>query len=121
MHRFHYKGQELYCENVAVKKVAASVGTPFYLYSIQTFVDHFVKLQQAFKPANTTICFSMKANSNLTVLKALVNHGAGLDIVSGGELYRAKKVGVDPKKVVFASVGKTAKEIEDAIYKRLRK
>ncbi len=115
MHRFHYKGKELYCENVAVKKIAAQVGTPFYLYSIQTFLDHFLKLKKAFESVPTTICFSTKANSNLTVLKALVNHGAGLDIVSGGELSRAKRVGVDPQKIVFASVGKTLQEIETAI------
>lgn len=114
-HRFAYKGKELHCENVAVSKVAAAVGTPFYLYSVNTFLDHFHKLAKAFKPVPTTICFSMKANSNLTILKALVNNGAGLDIVSGGELVRAKKVGVDPQKIVFASVGKTVAEIEEAI------
>ena len=115
MHRFHYKGKELYCENVPVSRVAKEVGTPLYLYSVNTFLDHYHKLAKAFRPVPTTICFSMKANSNLTILKALVNAGAGLDIVSGGELVRAKKVGVDPKKVVFASVGKTAAEIEEAI------
>lgn len=115
MHRFEYKGKELYCESVPVSRVADSVGTPFYLYSVNTFLDHYNKLAKAFKSVPTTICFSMKANSNLTVLQALVNHGAGLDIVSGGELARAKKVGVDPKKIVFASVGKTVTEIEGAI------
>jgi diaminopimelate decarboxylase len=115
MHRFSYKHSELCAESVAVSRVAASVGTPFYLYSVNTFLDHYKKLADAFKSVPTTICFSMKANSNLTILKALVNHGAGLDIVSGGELARAKKVGVDPKKIVFASVGKTVAEIEEAI------
>lgn len=115
MHRFQYKGRELYCESVPVSRVAASVGTPFYLYSVNTFLDHYRKLAHAFRSVPTLICFSMKANSNLTILKALVNDGAGLDIVSGGELYRAKKVGVNPKKIVFASVGKTVSEIEEAI------
>jgi len=115
VHRFEYKGKELYCEGVPVARVAASVGTPFYLYSVNTFLDHYNKLAKAFSSIPTTICFSMKANSNLTILQALVNHGAGLDIVSGGELARAKKVGVDPKKIVFASVGKTVAEIEDAV------
>ena len=115
MHRFEYKHKELYCESAAVSKIAQKTGTPFYLYSIGTFLDHFLKLKKAFQPAEPLICFSMKANSNLTVLKALVAHGSGLDIVSGGELYRAKKVGVDPKKIVFASVGKTEEEIEAAI------
>ena len=115
MHRFQYRGRELYCESVPVSRIAAKVGTPFYLYSIQTFLDHYLKLKKAFASVETLICFSMKANSNLTVLKSLVNHGAGLDIVSGGELFRAKKVGVAPQKIVFASVGKTAAEIEEAI------
>ncbi len=115
MHRFHHRRNELHCETAPVSKIAKAVGTPFYLYSIGTFLDHFFKLKKAFAPANPLICFSMKANSNLTVLKALVRHGSGLDIVSGGELYRAKKVGVDPKKIVFASVGKTREEIEAAI------
>lgn len=115
MHRFEYKKNQLHAENVPVARIAGAVGTPFYLYSIGTFLDHYLKLKHAFRTVDTTICFSMKANSNLTVLKALVNHGSGLDIVSGGELVRAKKVGVDPKKVVYASVGKTETEIEEAI------
>lgn len=119
MHRFEYRGRELYCEDVPISKIAKAAGTPFYLYSIGTFLDHFLKLKEAFKPANALICFSVKANSNLTVLKALVAKGSGLDIVSGGELYRAKKVGVDPQKIVFASVGKTEVEIEAAIRARI--
>ena len=115
MHRFQYKAKELYCEGVGVSKIARAVGTPFYLYSIGTFLDHFLRLKEAFKTADPLICFSMKANSNLTVLKALVKRGAGLDIVSGGELFRAKKVAVDPQKIVYASVGKTEIEIEEAV------
>lgn len=115
MHRFAYKGKYLCCEETPVWRVALQVGTPFYLYSIGTFMDHFFKLKKAFSPVDPLICFSTKANSNLTVLKALVNQGSGLDIVSRGELFRAKKVGVDPAKVVFASVGKTELEIEEAI------
>lgn len=119
MHRFEYKGKEFYCEETPIAKIAKEVGTPFYLYSIGTFLDHYLKLKKAFKPANALICFSMKANSNLTVLKALVKNGSGLDIVSGGELYRAKKVGVDPQKIVFASVGKRVEEIEEAIRSKI--
>lgn len=115
MHRFQYRGKELYCEDVPVSRIAAEVGTPFYLYSIGTFLDHFHKLREAFRAADPLICFAMKANSNLTVLRSLVRQGAGLDIVSGGELYRARRVGADPKKIVFASVGKTEEEIEQAI------
>ncbi len=119
MHRFQYKGKELYCEETPVSRVAKEIGTPFYLYSIGTFLDHYLKLKKAFEPANPLICFSMKANSNLTVLKALVEKGSGLDIVSGGELFRAKKVGVDPQKIVYASVGKTEAEIEEAIRSKI--
>lgn len=115
MHRFSFKKNELYCEEAAVARIAKTVGTPFYLYSMGTFLDHFLKLKEAFKEINALICYSMKSNSNLTILKKLVSSGAGLDIVSGGELFRAKKVGVNPKKVVFASVGKSEEEITDAI------
>lgn len=115
MHDFHYQGKELFCENVRVKDVVEKVGTPFYLYSHKTIVDHYTKIERAFKSTRPLICYSMKANSNLAVLKALVKKGAGLDIVSGGELFRAQKVGVDPQKIVYAGVGKSRKEIEDAI------
>lgn len=115
MHRFRYKGKELYCEDVAVSKIAKAVGTPFYLYSVSTFTDHLRRLKDAFRQMDPIICFSVKANSNLTLLKALVREGSGLDIVSGGELVRALKAGVDPKKIVYASVGKTEKEIEAAV------
>lgn len=119
MHRFEYRKNQFYAENVPVAKIAAKVGTPCYIYSIGTFLDHFLKLRDAFKPLNPLICFSMKANSNLTVLKALVNQGSGLDIVSGGELERAKRVGVAADKIVYASVGKSEAEIEEAIRSKI--
>lgn len=115
MHEFAYKNNRLYCEDIKVEDLAREFGTPLYIYSYHTLVSHFLKLEQAFKPINPLICYSVKANSNLAVLRALVNKGAGLDIVSGGELYRALKVGCSPKKIVYASVGKTEKEIEEAI------
>ncbi len=115
MHEFKYKDNILYCEDVRVSDIAKKVGTPFYLYSYQTIVDHFRKLKDAFKEMDPLICFSMKSNSNLAVCKALLNIGAGLDIVSGGELYKAMKIGADPKKIVYASVGKKKEEIEKAI------
>lgn len=115
MHDFHYVGNELYCEKVRVKDIAEKVGTPAYIYSYKTFTDHLAKIQKAFKSVKPLICYSMKANSNLAILKALVAKGSGLDIVSGGELYRAKKVGCPPEKIVYAGVGKTEQEIEDAI------
>lgn len=115
MHRFKYKGQELYCEDTPVTRIARAVGTPFYLYSIGTVMDHYLKLKRAFAGLDCLICYSMKSNSNLTLLRKLVAAGAGLDIVSGGELYKAKKVGADPKKIVYASVGKTEAEVAAAV------
>lgn len=115
MHDFFYKGNELYCEQVRVRDIVKQVGTPVYIYSYKTFTDHLSKIQKAFKSVKPVICYSMKANSNLAVLKALVSKGAGLDIVSGGELYRAKKAGCPPEKIVYAGVGKTEAEIEEAI------
>lgn len=115
MHEFRYKGNNLYCENIRVDKIAKSVETPFYLYSYKTLIGHYQKLKNAFKEINPLICFSMKANSNLAVCRALVNEGAGLDIVSGGELYRAKKCGVNAKKIVYAGIGKNEEEIKAAI------
>lgn len=115
MHEFKYRGNELYCEDVNISHIAASVGTPFYLYSYKTLLDHYNKLRDAFSPVRPLICFSVKSNSNLAVLRALVKNGAGLDIVSGGELYRARRVGADLKKIVYAGVGKRRDEIEDAV------
>ncbi len=115
MHEFRYKHNDLYCESVGVASVAEKVGTPFYLYSHYTLVDHYKKIKRAFSSVDPLICFSMKANSNLAVCRTLTKEGAGLDIVSGGELYKALKLGVDPKKIVFAGIGKSRQEIEDAI------
>lgn len=115
MHDFNYIKNELYCEKVKIADIVEKVGTPAYIYSKKTFVDHLKKIQTAFRDINPVICYSMKANSNLAILKTLVDHGSGLDIVSGGELYRARKVGCDPRKIVYAGVGKTDQEVEDAI------
>ena len=115
MHDFKYKNNHLYCEQVKVEDLAVKYGTPLYVYSHHTLIDHYIKLRKAFVQVFPLICYSVKANSNLAILKALVKRGAGLDIVSGGELFRALKVGCPPGKIVYASVGKTDKEIEDAI------
>jgi diaminopimelate decarboxylase len=115
MHEFTFKDNELYCEDLRVADIAKSIPTPFYLYSYRTLIDHYTKLETAFGELEPLICFSVKSNSNIAVLRALVKNGAGLDIVSGGELYRAKMAGVDPKKVVYAGVGKRRDEIEDAV------
>ncbi len=115
IHDFQYKSGTLHCEGVSVEAIARKTGTPVYIYSHKTLVDHVQKIREAFKEADPIICFAMKANSNLAVLKALVREGAGFDIVSGGELKKARLVGVDMKKVAFASVGKTDEEISEAI------
>ncbi|OGX06195.1 MAG: diaminopimelate decarboxylase [Omnitrophica bacterium RIFCSPLOWO2_12_FULL_50_11] len=115
MHDFHYKNRELYCESVQVKDVARKVGTPFYLYSYKTLTEHLEKLERAFRSMKPLICFSMKANSNLAVLRSLVRKGAGLDIVSGGELFRARKAVCPPARLVYAGVGKTNEEIEQGV------
>jgi diaminopimelate decarboxylase len=117
MHDFQFKNNELYCENVKVAQVAEAVGTPFYLYSHHTLVDHLTKIQKAFAPVDPIVCFAMKSNDNLAILKVLADHGAGFDIVSLGELKKALKVNADPKKIVFASVGKTQEEIAFALKK----
>lgn len=119
MHEFKNKGNYLYCEGIKVLDLARKFGTPLYVYSYHTLIDHFMKLKNAFQEINPLICYSVKANSNLAILKALVDKGAGLDIVSGGELLRAVKIGCPPEKIVYASVGKTDKEIEEAIRRRI--
>ncbi|MFH1552314.1 MAG: diaminopimelate decarboxylase [Candidatus Omnitrophota bacterium] len=119
MHEFHYKNSIFYCEDVPLTDIVKKYPTPFYLYSYSTLMDHFRKVEKAFKAVNPLICFSMKANSNLSICKALVTAGAGLDIVSGGELYKALKVGCPPEKIVYASVGKTEEEIKEAIHRNI--
>lgn len=115
MHHFQYKGDELYAEDVAVKDIVERVGTPVYIYSHATLERHYRAMDEAFASVPHTICYSMKANSNLAVLKTFFNLGGGVDIVSGGELYRALKAGVEPSKVVYSGVGKKDDEIEYAL------
>ncbi|MCK9615474.1 MAG: diaminopimelate decarboxylase [Candidatus Omnitrophica bacterium] len=115
MHEFKYKNNRLYCEGVSVEKLARKFGTPLYVYSYATLIDHYSKLKSAFRQINPLICYSVKANSNLSILKALVSKGAGLDIVSGGELFRAIKAGCPAERIVYASVGKTDGEIRVSI------
>lgn len=115
MHYFSFKKENLYCENIKVQDLTAKFGTPLYIYSSKTILGHFIKLRNAFSKLKPLICYSVKANSNLSILKLLTSAGAGLDIVSGGELYRARKVNCPGGKIVYASVGKTDREIKDAI------
>jgi diaminopimelate decarboxylase len=111
MDLFHYRKGRLWAEEVDVDRIAAEVGTPAYLYSKGTFVDHLHKMQQAYRELETTICFSVKACGNVHILRLMAEQGSGFDIVSGGELYRVLQAGGDPAQVVYAGVGKTDEEI----------
>jgi len=115
MNHFQYKGTELYAEEVSLKDIAARVGTPFYVYSHATLTRHFKAFDEAFAGVPHTICYSVKANSTQSVLRTFINLGGGVDIVSGGELYRSVKAGVNPQKVVYSGVGKKDDEIEYAL------
>ena len=115
MHDFHYVGHRLFCEGVAVESLVRRFGTPLYVYSEHTLSAHFVKLDQAMAPVPHLVCFAVKSNSNLSVLRALARLGSGFDIVSGGELRRVMAAGGDPRQCVFAGVGKTEAEIEFAL------
>ncbi len=115
MHHFTYMNNELHCEQVSLKRVAAAVDTPAYVYSRATVERHYKAFQRSFTQLDHLICFSMKACSNIAVLRLLANMGAGMDIVSGGELFRALKAGVDPGKIVYSGVGKKASEMDQAL------
>jgi diaminopimelate decarboxylase len=115
MHAFHYRDGKLYCEDVDLTLAAEQLGTPLYIYSAGTVLDHYARLDAALAPLDHLICYAVKANSNRAILKLLADAGAGFDIVSGGELFRALKAGADPAKCTFAGVGKTREEIDYAL------
>src|SRR5918994_809322 len=115
MHHFEYRNGEMFAESVPVRRLAKEVGTPAYVYSLATLKRHFRVFDQAFSKLPHIVCFSVKANSNIALLRAFAKEGSGFDIVSGGELYRALKAGADPKKIVFSGVGKKKEEIEYAL------
>ncbi len=115
MDYFNYKNGRLFAEQVDIEQIAKQVQTPCYVYSKGTFLDHLGKIQKAYSQIDTTVCYSVKACSNIHILRFMAAAGSGFDIVSGGELYRALKAGADPKKIVYASVGKTDKEIKEAL------
>src|SRR5262245_45298673 len=117
MHHFHYNRGKLYCENISIESLVKKYGTPLYIYSQKTLDDHFEKLDSALAPLDHLICYAVKANSNLAVMRTLANLGGGFDVVSEGELRRVIAAGGDPKKCVFAGVGKTEQEIEFALRK----
>jgi diaminopimelate decarboxylase len=115
MNNFHLVGEELWCENVALPSIARDVGTPVYIYSKASIVNNIELLMGAFESLNVQICFSVKSNSNISILRLMADRGIGADIVSGGELFRALKAGIGPKKIVYSGVGKTAPEIHYAL------
>ena len=115
MDYFNYKNGKLFAEGVDVRTIAAEVGTPVYIYSKATFKEHLQKIEEAYRELDTTICYSVKACSNITILKFMAEAGSGFDIVSGGELYRVLQAGGDPSRIVYAGVGKTDKEIIEAL------
>ncbi|OGQ51631.1 MAG: diaminopimelate decarboxylase [Deltaproteobacteria bacterium RIFCSPLOWO2_02_FULL_53_8] len=119
MHYFAYKSKRLCAEGVPLEKIATEVGTPVYVYSEKTLKRHYKAFDSAFSKAKRMICYSVKANSNLAILKTFSDMGSGFDIVSGGELYRALKVGADPSRIVFSGVGKRSDEIEYAVKSKI--
>ncbi|MDP6624926.1 MAG: diaminopimelate decarboxylase [Nitrospinota bacterium] len=115
MDDFQYHGQELFSEKIPVQEIAQKIGTPFYLYSYNTILNHLRVFKNAFKKVPHLICFAEKANSNIAILRIFIKEGGGFDIISGGELYRALQANADPQKIVFAGVGKTRDEIRYAL------
>lgn len=112
---FNYRNGELYCEGVPAERIAREVGTACYVYSKATFVHHFRQIRDAFAALNPTICYSVKSCGNINICRILAQEGSGFDVTSGGELFRALQAGGDPKKIIYAGVGKTDQEIADAI------
>lgn len=112
---FHYRDDTLYCEAVPVEALVATHGTPLYVYSSSTIVDRYREFDRAFASLDRLIAYSVKANGNLSVLRLLAGEGAGADIVSGGELFRARTAGVPPERIVFSGVGKTVTELAAAL------
>jgi len=120
VHAFGYREGKLHCEDVDLARVAEEFGTPLYVYSAGTVLDHYRRLDEALAPLDHLICYAVKANSNGAILKLLADAGAGFDIVSGGELFRVLKAGADPGKCTFAGVGKSREEIEYALEQRVK-
>lgn len=115
MDYFVYQKGNLFAENVNIETIAQQVGTPAYIYSKATFIEHLQKMQKAFSELDTTICYSVKACGNINILKFMAQAGSGFDVVSGGELFRVQQANGDTSKIVFAGVGKTDTEIIEAL------
>src|SRR5712671_7351027 len=115
MHHFAYRNGVLHAEAVNLDTLATQVGTPFYCYSTATLERHYKVFADAFADVNALVCYAMKANSNQAVIKTLAKLGSGADVVSGGELARARAAGVPPDKIMFSGIGKTAAELALAV------
>jgi diaminopimelate decarboxylase len=115
MHFFQYVDDELTCEGVPVRQICGDVGTPVFIYSRKTLERHFSVFTEAFLPVKHVVCYSMKACSNIAILRVFGSLGGGVDIVSGGELFRALKAGIDPAKIVYSGVGKKPSEMDEAL------
>jgi len=116
---FSWRGNDVYCEGVALQEIAARVGTPAYVYSSAAITGAYQKLDQALRQQPHTICYSVKANSNLSILRLLARLGSGFDIVSVGELFRLQRAGAETKSIVFSGVGKSREEIREALRARI--
>ncbi|MDX1564451.1 MAG: diaminopimelate decarboxylase, partial [Phycisphaeraceae bacterium] len=112
---FTYQNGRLFCEQTAATDLAEQFGTPLYVYSAQTFRHHYDLITKAFGPLDPLICYSIKSCGNVHILRLLAERGAGMDVVSGGELFRALEAGVPPEKIVYAGVGKTDEEIDESL------
>ena len=119
MSYIRYKNNNLFVENVSVRRLASKLSTPFYLYSEGNIIENYKSFSNNFEKSKPLICFSVKANSNIQILKVLKKMGSGADVVSGGELLKAIKSGIKPNKIVFSGVGKTEEEIRLAIKKNI--
>ena len=119
MSHFKYLKEKLFIENTSVLNIAKKNKTPFYLYSSKQIEENYINFSKIFKNVNPLICFAVKANTNLTIMKILGKLGSGADVVSGGELLKALKAGIKPNKIVFSGVGKTEEELELAIKNKI--
>ncbi len=119
MNGFPYRDGQFYCEDVPLAQVADEFGTPLWVYSKGYLIGRFREVQQAFAGVEPVICYSVKANANLSILKAMHEAGSSFDVVSGGELYRVQQAGADLGRVVFAGVGKTDEEIRFALESKI--
>ena len=113
-----YKKKHFYIENVSTERIAKKYGTPSYVYSHNKIKDNINNFKKYFRTINPLICFSVKSNSNVKIIKEIKNLNCGVDVVSKGEIMKALKAGVNPKKIVFSGVGKTSDEIRFAIEKK---